>query len=286
VPVDRLRPVSEHDHSWHVRRAHRVLVDLGIELAAEAVTTFVVRLLHGHDAGLDDDENVARAAEQLDDGPIGFLATEPLLGRTTLTIPATTAEDAADQTVRLFAREVLDRQRRDPVVPGPEPSRTELARRRGEHRARRALIRDDLRARLAVETARLRSPRWSDRAGAASYLGRHAVVEAREAIVGLLDDPYPEVAEAAADALRALPPTAAGDPPPVPPTIPDFGERYAAMDVADAADYVLRHFEPLTMDLRTFTVEYRDPADGSTWVVDHPDADRPGGGRPRVRRIG
>lgn len=247
---------------------------------------FVVRLLQAEDAGITQDDNVQAAVDQIADGPVGLVASEPLLARVVLGTPARTVQDAADAAVRLFAGRVLEHQRATPVVPPDPPSRRDITEMRARWRATRAEHERDHLAQVPVEIARLRSPRWSERANAASFLGRFSVQEARAALAALLDDPYPEVAEAAASALRAIPP-AGDDGPPAPPpvTLPDLGERYAAMDTQDAARYVEHHFDPLSIDLQTWEARYRDPTDGSTWLVDHPDADRPGGGVPRVRRL-
>jgi hypothetical protein len=107
-------------------------------------------------------------------------------------------------------------------------------------------------------------------------------------LTALLDDPYPEVAEAAANALRALPasPSVAADvavPPPV--ELPDFGEDYLAMDRQDATTHVHTTFDAISIDLETWETRCRNPADGSLWLVDYPDAQRAGGGMRRVRRL-
>jgi hypothetical protein len=280
--------MAPRDHGWHVRRAQLVLRELGIELAGTEITLLVVRLLHGLDAGLDDAANVAAAAREVSDGPIGLLAGEPTLGRWELPEPVRTAGDAAEQALGLFARRVLDRQRRDPVVPPDPPTEREMAEMRARMAQRRRRIDAHDGPRIAVEIARLGSPRWSERANAASYLGRFAVGEARAALTALLDDPYPEVAEAAAGALRALPATgSAAEDPAVGPAVelPDFGAAYRAMDRQDAMTYVHEHFDAVSIDLETWETRYRDPADGSLWVVDYPDAQRVGGGMPRVRRV-
>lgn len=280
--------MAERDHSWHLRRAQRLLVTFGFEMPGTELSMFVVRLLHGLDAGLGDASNVNAAALQVSDWPLGLLASEPGLARIDLPVPVRTAEDAAERTLRVFAGQVLDRQRRDPVVPKPAPSPEQMQAMRAEMRAQRGRTEPDVEARVAVERARLASPRWIERASAASYLGRFAVTEARQAIETLLDDPYPEVADAAASALRALPRSTDDrlGPAPAAPELPDFGEAYDPMDADDAMGFVERHFVPLRMDLQTFKREYRNPADGSLWIVDYPGADRPSGGRPRVRRIG
>lgn len=275
--------MSPRGHSWQVARAQRLLAALGVELAGQDITTFVVRLLQAEDAGVAQDVSVRAAVDEIADGPVGLVASEPLLATIRLETPAGTVQDAADAAVRVFARRVLDHQRASPVVP---PNRQDVEEMRERWRATRAEHERDHLAQVPAQIARLRSPRWSERADAASFLGRFAVQEARARIAALLDDPYPEVAEAAASALRSIPPIS-GDGPPAPPPValPDFGDRYAAMDAQDAAHYVEHHFDPLSIDLQTWEARYRDPADGSTWVVDHPDADRAGGGVPRVRRV-
>jgi len=279
------RGVGMRDHSWQVARAQRLLRELSIEMAGQAVTMFVVRLLQGEDAGVARDSNIQSAADQIADGPLGLVASEPLLARIDLETPAATVHDAADAAVDLFARSVLDHQRATPVVPRDPPTRQEIEEMRERSRAKRAEHERDHLAQVPIAIQRLRSPRWSERQDAASFLGRFAVQEARPAIAALLDDPYPEVADAAAAALRAIPPVG-NDAPAAPPSValPGFGDRYDAMDAQDAAHYVEHYFEPLSIDLQTWEARYRDPADGSTWVIDYPDSHRAGGGTPRVRR--
>lgn len=196
--------MAVRDHSWHHARAQRLLGDIGVQIAGTEVTLFVVRLLHGLEAGLDDDANVAAAGRTVSDGPIGLVHGEPALAWITLDPRPATVQEAAELAVRAFAQTVLDRQRRDPIVPSPPPTEQQRA-------AMRARFDDERPARIEAALAALTSTRWTERANAASLLGRYAVLEARPAIEALLDDQYPEVVRAATDALRDLP--AAGDPP-------------------------------------------------------------------------
>jgi hypothetical protein len=52
-----------------------------------------------------------------------------------------------------------------------------------------------------------------------------------------------------------------------------------------AQDWADEHLEKVYVDVVRWTVEYRDPRDGSAWLLDYPDGHLEGGGPPRLRRI-
>lgn len=175
-----------------------LLASMGIEIAGESVTQFVVRLLDGQDHGLHEAALIDGAAHDLSDGPIGLLASEPIIGTYRLDPPAHTAGEAAERATQVFAETVLRRQRESPIDPPPPPTTEE----RQELRSRYAA---ELPHRLRRAQDRLESTDWAERANAATMLGRYRVTEARPALQRLLDDPYPQVRESATAALERIP---------------------------------------------------------------------------------
>lgn len=53
----------------------------------------------------------------------------------------------------------------------------------------------------------------------------------------------------------------------------------AAKEFAESA------LEKIRTNATDWTIEYRDPRDGSLWVMDYPHSDLHGGGPPRLRRV-
>ena len=53
-----------------------------------------------------------------------------------------------------------------------------------------------------------------------------------------------------------------------------------------AKRFAQAHLEKIATNLAEWTTTYRDPGDGSLWVMDHPQAELNGGGPPRLRRLG
>jgi hypothetical protein len=52
-----------------------------------------------------------------------------------------------------------------------------------------------------------------------------------------------------------------------------------------AKDYAEAHLEEVEVDGVQWTITYRDPRDGSKWLMDYPHGELHGGGPPRLRRI-
>lgn len=51
-----------------------------------------------------------------------------------------------------------------------------------------------------------------------------------------------------------------------------------------AKNFAESRLEKVTVDDVAWTTTYRDPADGSIWVMDYPHSEVHGGGSPRLRR--
>jgi hypothetical protein len=45
------------------------------------------------------------------------------------------------------------------------------------------------------------------------------------------------------------------------------------------------HLDKIEVDVVQWTTTYRDPRDGSEWLMDYPHGELQGGGPPRLRRI-
>jgi hypothetical protein len=196
-PVRNDALVTEPDRSWHIRRAQRMLSDMGAPIAGQEVTQFVVRLLDGVDHGMADEDVIDGAAFEVADGPPGLLHGEPAIQHVPLDRPVRTAGEAAEVAMRVFARRIIERHRRDPFVPPPTPTPE-------QRDALRAAWEASLPARLAQAREHLSSPEWHERADAAVLLGSYRDGEARAELEGLRADPYPQVREAAETALRRL----------------------------------------------------------------------------------
>jgi Immunity protein 27 len=54
----------------------------------------------------------------------------------------------------------------------------------------------------------------------------------------------------------------------------------------DAKQFAEKQLEQVDVDAAAGITTYRNPADGSTWVMDHPHGKSGGGGSPRLRRRG
>jgi hypothetical protein len=53
----------------------------------------------------------------------------------------------------------------------------------------------------------------------------------------------------------------------------------------NALTFAREVLEEVRVDVVNWTTEYRDPRDGSVWVMDYPKAEYHGGGSPRLRRL-
>lgn len=51
-----------------------------------------------------------------------------------------------------------------------------------------------------------------------------------------------------------------------------------------AQQFAEARLEKVAVDAVAWTTTYRDPADGSIWVMDDPHSEHHGGGPPRLRR--
>jgi hypothetical protein len=189
--------VTDRDRSWHIHRAQRALAEMGAPLPGQEMTGFVVRLLDGVDRGLVDDDVIDGAAHEVADGPPGLLHGEPALREIVLDRPVRTAGEAAEVAMRIFARRIMERHRRDPFVPPPPPTRE-------QRDAMRAAWEASLPERLAQARGGLSSSEWHERVEAATLLGRYRDGEARTALEALREDPYPQVREAVEEALSRL----------------------------------------------------------------------------------
>lgn len=51
-----------------------------------------------------------------------------------------------------------------------------------------------------------------------------------------------------------------------------------------ATDFADTHLEETEVDASGWITTYRDPTDGSIWILDYPHGEAHGGGSPRLRR--
>jgi hypothetical protein len=51
-----------------------------------------------------------------------------------------------------------------------------------------------------------------------------------------------------------------------------------------ATEFADSQLEEVSVDASGWITTYRDPSDGSVWVMDYPHGDEHGGGSPRLRR--
>lgn len=97
-----------------VGHARRVLFRMGEELPGERLTAFVADLLAARAASPDDDPPtlIERAMVRITDGPLALVAEEPSFATMQLTDFVRTAGDAARAALTVFARDLLDRDKR------------------------------------------------------------------------------------------------------------------------------------------------------------------------------
>ena len=189
--------MGARDSSWHISRAQRLLARHDAPIAGREITAFVVRLLDAVEHGTPDADAIEGALHDVADGPVGLAHSEPAIQHVELDEPVSTLAAAADAAARAFARMLLASQRADPVVPPPPPTAAERA-------ALRAAFEARLPQRLADAREALSSPEWHERANAATVLGQYRHRAAADDLRRLRLDPYPQVREAASDALARL----------------------------------------------------------------------------------
>jgi hypothetical protein len=62
-------------------------------------------------------------------------------------------------------------------------------------------------------------------------------------------------------------------------------QRESVLRGADALEYAETHLREVQNDPVNWETEFVDPRSGERWMLDYPQAERHGGGSPRLRRI-